>query len=174
MAQLSQPARSRAAECFHEVRAPTCPAPATLRAVPETPALPAIDHDSILRLVFGQLRVTEDLLRGFASGVVGDLLDFSCLKQVAARHVSEGLRQIENDMTWEVCTRQGGLLHVYVMLEFQSSSDWTMPLRMANYVGQFYRGLLARSEIRQLRRVPQVLPIVALGRAVPLQRRVAG
>ncbi len=128
--------------------------------MPEKPAPPATDHDSILRVVFGQLRVVEDLLRGFASSVVGDLLDFSSLKQVAARHVSEGLRQSENDMIWEVRTRQGGLLYVYVMLEFQSSPDWTMPLRMANYVGQFYRGLLARREIRQSRRLPQVLPIV--------------
>ncbi len=46
------------------------------------------------------------------------------------------------------------------MLEFQSSPDWTMPLRIANYVGQFYRGLLVRPEIRKLRRLPQVVPIV--------------
>lgn len=81
----------------------------------------------------------EDLLRGFASSAVGNLLDLTSLKQVAARHVSEGLRQSENDMIWEVRTLQGGQLYVDVMLEFQSSPDWTMPLQMANYVGQFYR-----------------------------------
>ncbi len=128
--------------------------------MPETHARPETDHDGIYRLLFGEPRVIEDLLRGFASSAVGNLLDLASLKQVAARHVSEGLRQSENDMIWEVRTRQGGRLYVYVMLEFQSSPDWTMPLRMANYVGQFYRGLLARSEIRQLRRLPQVLPIV--------------
>jgi len=129
-------------------------------AMPETHALPEPDHDSIYRLLFGEPRVIEDLLRGFASSAIGNLLDLASLKQVAARHVSEGLRQSENDMIWEVRTRQGGRLYVYVMLEFQSSPDWTMPLRMANYVGQFYRGLLVRPEIRRLRRLPQVLPIV--------------
>ena len=128
--------------------------------MPETHAPPKPDHDSIYRLLFGQPRVIEDLLRGFASSAVGDLLDLASLKQVAARHVSEGLQQSENDMIWEVRRRQGGPLYVYVMLEFQSSPDWTMPLRMANYVGQFYRSLLARPEIRRQRRLPQVLPIV--------------
>lgn len=128
--------------------------------MPENHILPETDHDSIYRLLFGEPRVIEDLLRGFASSAVGNLLDLASLKQVAARHVSEGLRQSENDMIWEVRTRQGRQLYVYVMLEFQSSPDWTMPLRMANYVGQFYRGLLVRPEIRRLRRHPQVLPIV--------------
>ncbi len=122
--------------------------------------MPGPDHDSIYRLVFGHPRVVEDLLRGFASNEVGNLLDMASLKQVAARHVSDGLSQSENDMIWEVRTQTGRLLYVYVMLEFQSSPDWTMPLRMLNYVGQFYRGLLPQQETRRLRRLPQLLPIV--------------
>ena len=122
--------------------------------------MPRTDLDSIYRLLFGHPRVIEDLLRGFASSAVGDLLDMTSLKQVAARHVSEGLRQSENDMIWEVRTRQGGRLYVYIMLEFQAKPDRTMPLRMVNYVGQFYRSLLARPEIRKVPRLPQVLPIV--------------
>ncbi len=78
--------------------------------MPETHALPEPDHDSIYRLLFGEPRVIEDLLRGFASSAIGNLLDLASLKQVAARHVSEGLRQSENDMIWEVRTRQGGRL----------------------------------------------------------------
>ena len=93
--------------------------------MPETHAMPETDHDGIYRLLFGEPRVIEDLLRGFAASAVGNLLDLASLKQVAARHVSEGLRQSENDMIWEVRTRQGGRLYVYVMLEFQSSPDWT-------------------------------------------------
>ena len=118
------------------------------------------DHDSIYRIIFETPCILEHLIRGFAVSAVGDLLDMSSLKRVETRHVSESLRQSENDMIWELRTRQGGLLYVYVMLEFQARPDWTMPLRMANYVGQFYRGLLTRPEICKLRRLPQVLPIV--------------
>ena len=93
--------------------------------------MPRTDLDSIYRLLFGHPRVIEDLLRGFASSAVGDLLDMTSLKQVAARHVSEGLRQSENDMIWEVRTRQGGRLYVYIMLEFQAKTNPTGRCRYA-------------------------------------------
>lgn len=121
---------------------------------------PENEYDSTYRIIFEDPRIFAQLIRGFALRAVGDLLDLSSLKRVETRHVSESLRQSENDMIWELRTRHGGLLYVYVMLEFQARPDWTMPLRMANYVGQFYRGLLTRSEIRKLRRLPQVLPLV--------------
>jgi len=123
--------------------------------------------DGINRGIFAELRIAKDLILGFASTAVGEQLDMSTLKLVAARHVSEGMKQSENDLIWEVGTRDGGLLYVYVMLEFQSRRDWTMPLRMANYVGQFYRGLLARQEVRELQRLPQVLPMVIYSGKAP-------
>ena len=118
------------------------------------------EYDSMYRIIFEDPRIFAQFVREFALNAVSDLLDLSSLKRVQTRHVSESLRQSESDMIWELRTRDGGLLYVYVMLEFQARPDWTMPLRMANYVGQFYRGLLSRPEIRKLRRLPQVLPLV--------------
>ena len=117
-------------------------------------------HDSANRAIFEHPLILKALILGFARSVVGDLLDLSTLKRVAARHVSEGLKQSENDMIWEVQTRQGGPLYVYLMLEFQAQPDWTMPLRMANYVGQFYGGMVKRADVSSAQRLPQVLPIV--------------
>ena len=57
-------------------------------------------------------------------------------------------------------TRQDEILYVYLMLEFQARPDWQMALRMANYVGQFYRGLATRDEIQVRRTLPPVLPVV--------------
>ena len=122
--------------------------------------MPQPSHDSANRAIFEHPLILKALILGFARNLVGDLLDMSTLKRVAARHVSEGLRQSENDMIWEVQTRQGSPLYVYLMLEFQAQPDWTMPLRMANYVGQFYHGLVRRAEVQTARRLPQVLPIV--------------
>ena len=122
--------------------------------------MPQPSHDSANRAIFEHPLILKALILGFARSVVGDLLDMSTLRRVAARHVSEGLRQSENDMIWEVQTRQGSPLYVYLMLEFQAQPDWTMPLRMANYVGQFYHGLVRRPEVQTARRLPQVLPIV--------------
>ena len=121
--------------------------------------MPKTDHDGAFRLLFGHPRVVEDLLKGFVDSSLADRLDMSTLRQVAARHVSEGLVQSENDMIWEVRTREGDVAFIYVMVEFQARPDWTMALRMLNYVGQFYRGLAPRTEIRKRRSLPQVLPI---------------
>ena len=122
--------------------------------------MPRIDHDGAFRLVFSDPRVLADFLVGFVGSRLGELLDLSTLKQVAARHVSEGLHQSENDMIWEVRTRQGEVIYVYVMLEFQSRADWTMALRMLNYVGQFYRRLASQKDVRSRQRLPRVLAVV--------------
>lgn len=45
------------------------------------------------------------------------------MKQTGTRHISEGLAHSENDMVWEVRTRQDEVIYVYLMLEFQSRTD---------------------------------------------------
>ena len=122
--------------------------------------MPPTDYDGILRLLFSDPRLAQDLLLGFVDSLLGEVLDWSTLKQVAARHVDESLKRSENDMIWEVRTRQDEVLYVYVMLEFQAQPDWKMALRMWHYVGQFYGGLALREEVRQRRKLPPVLPVV--------------
>ena len=122
--------------------------------------MPPRDFDGVLRLLFSDPRLTQDLMLGFVSGSLDKWLDWATLKQVAADHVDESLQRSENDMIWEVRTRQGDALYVYLMLEFQAQPDWLMALRMSNYVGQFYRGLSTRAEIRRRQYFPPVLPVV--------------
>ena len=122
--------------------------------------MPPTDYDGILRLLFSDPRLMQDLLLGFVDSSLGEVLDWSTLKQVATRHVDESLKRSENDMIWEVRTRQDEVLYVYVMLEFQAQPDWKMALRMWHYVGQFYGGLALREEVRQRRKLPPVLPVV--------------
>ena len=126
--------------------------------------MPPRDFDGVLRLLFSDPRLIQDLMLGFVSGLLDERLDekldWATLKQVAADHVDESLQRSENDMIWEVRTRQGDALYVYLMLEFQAQPDWLMALRMSNYVGQFYRGLSTRAEIRRRQYFPPVLPVV--------------
>ena len=82
------------------------------------------------------------------------------MKSVAARHTSEGLKQSESDMICEVEVRGSGGQVVYLLLEFQSTPDWTMVLRVWNYFGQFLASLAKLDGVRQRRQLPAVLPIV--------------
>ena len=129
--------------------------------------MPRLDHDGIFLLLCGDPRFVRDLLVGFVGSWLDDLLDWSTLKQTGTRHISEGLAHSENDMVWEVRTRQDEVIYVYLMLEFQSSTDWMMSLRMLNYVGQFYRGLSGRADIRQQKTLPEVLPVVLYNGEAP-------
>ena len=122
--------------------------------------MPRIDHDSTCRRLFGDPRMVRDLFVGFVDSELGQLLDWSTLKQVAARHTSEDLHQSENDMIWELQRLGGTGPPVYLMLEFQSQPDWTMALRMWNYCGQFCETLAKQEAVRKQRQLPTVLPIV--------------
>ena len=122
--------------------------------------MPRIDHDSSLRLLFSDPRTVKDFFVGFVDSEIGQLLDWSTLKPAAARHTNEDLKQSENDMIWEVQILGATGPPVYIMLEFQSRPDWTMALRMFNYVGQFCGKLAKQETVSRRRKLPRVLPIV--------------
>ena len=118
------------------------------------------DHDGTFRSVFSDPRAVQELVCAYVDSELGRLLDWSTLKPVAARHTSEGLKQSESDMICEVEVRGSGGQVVYLMIEFQSTPDWTMVLRMWNYLGQFCASLAKLDGVKQRRQLPAVLPIV--------------
>ncbi len=48
--------------------------------------------------------------------------------------VTERLGQRHTDMLWRVATNEGGWLYLLILLEFQSTIDRRMALRMMDYV----------------------------------------
>ena len=119
-----------------------------------------IDHDGSFRSVFSDPRAVRDLVCGYVDSELGRRLDWSTFKLVATRYASEGFKQSESDMICEVQVLGGGGQVVYLLLEFQSSRDWTMALRVWNYLGQFLASLAKLESVRQRRQLPTVLPIV--------------
>ena len=119
-----------------------------------------IDHDGSLRSVFSQPRAIKDFIQGFVDGDDALQLDWTTLKQVATRHTDESLKQLENDMIWEVSALGNPERVMFLMVEFQSQPDWTMALRMWNYFGQLQATLAKRADCEQGRKLRWVLPIV--------------
>ena len=118
------------------------------------------DHDGSFRSVFSEPRAVRDLARGFLDSDVYAQLDWSTLKQVAARHTTENLKQSESDMIWEIGTLGDPQEVMFLILEFQSQPDWTMPLRVWNYFGQLHATLAKRDAFKAQRQLPEVRPIV--------------
>ena len=116
-------------------------------------------HDAAYKLLFSHPRMVEDLLRGFAAPGWSDSLDFATLEKLPSEFVSEDLRRRSGDGAWRVRFRDEWL-YVLVLLEFQSTVDPHMALRILVYTGLLYQDLIRRRAVSADSRLPPVLPVV--------------
>lgn len=117
------------------------------------------DHDHSYRRLFSHPEMVRDLLIGYVREEWVAGLDFATLEKVNASYVTDDLRSRHDDVVWRV--RWGEQwLYVYLLLEFQSTIDRHMAVRMLAYVALLYQDLLRQDPTLAHRSLPPVLPIV--------------
>lgn len=116
-------------------------------------------HDSSYKLLFSHPRMVRDLLLGFVDEPWVHELDFETLEQVSGSYVADDLRDREDDILWRV-RFSDRWLYLYLVLEFQSSIDAFMAVRLLTYVGLLYQDLIKQRVTADSGRLPPVLPIV--------------
>ena len=115
-------------------------------------------HDASYKNFFTHPRTIADTLRA----VAGDLsrhLDFTTLERMPASFVTEHLSQRHTDMLWRIETTQGGWTYILILLEFQSTIDRRMALRMSDYTTTIWMRL-GKEDLGPRGEYPFVLPIV--------------
>jgi predicted transposase YdaD len=116
-------------------------------------------HDSSYKFLFSNPEFVRDLIMGFIPDDWLHSLDYETLEKVPGSYISEDFKQREDDIVWRV--KVGGeWIYLYLLIEFQSSVDKYMALRMMVYVGLLYQDLIKRGEILADGRLPPILPIV--------------
>ncbi|BCB70795.1 transposase [Vreelandella aquamarina] len=116
-------------------------------------------HDHSYKLLFSHPEMVRDLLTGFVKEAWVEQLDFSTLEKVSGSYVTEDLRDREDDIIWRV--RWGDdWLYVYLLLEFQSSEDKHMAVRIMTYQGLLYQDLIRQETFTPSGKLPPILPIV--------------
>ena len=86
-------------------------------------------------------------------------LDFSTLEKVNGSYISDDLRDREDDVIWKV--RIGdSWVYLYILLEFQSTVDRFMAVRLLTYTGLLYQDLLKSGQIKGRQKLPPVFPLV--------------
>ncbi len=101
----------------------------------------------------------RDLIIGFIPDDWLHSLDYSTLEKVPGHYVTEDFQQRADDIVWRV--KVGGeWLYLYLLIEFQSSVDKYMALRMMVYTGLLYQDLIKRGDVLADGRLPPILPIV--------------
>lgn len=121
-------------------------------------------HDNIYKEVFSNPIFVQQLFEGFMPEELHTQLDFSTLKIHSGNYVTPALKEQRQDVVWSVILRSSEKnipLYLYILLEFQSSTDATMPLRLLSYVASFYHELIKREKFNLRRdKLPPVLPLV--------------
>ncbi|HKI06624.1 MAG TPA: Rpn family recombination-promoting nuclease/putative transposase [Thermoanaerobaculia bacterium] len=124
------------------------------------------DHDHAYKLLFSHAEMVADLLRGFVhEDWVADL-DFTTLEKVDASFVNDDLTAREGDLVWRLRWGGGRWLYVYLLLEFQSTVDPFMAVRVMTYLGLLYQTLIREKLLTLEGRLPPVLPLVLYNGAV--------
>lgn len=119
----------------------------------------ATDHDSSYKFLFSTPELVRDLIIGFVPDEWLHSLDYSTLEKVPGSYVTEDFRHRADDIVWRV--KVGGeWVYLYLLIEFQSSVDKYMALRMMVYQGLLYQDLIKRGEVLADGRLPPILPIV--------------
>ena len=116
-----------------------------------------MDHDHSYKLLFSHPQMMRDLLNAFVTGEWLDDVDFSTLERVSGDYIADDLRARADDIVWRIRCR--GQM-VYLLVEFQSSVDRFMAVRVLTYVGPLYQDLIRASKSRELESLPAILPIV--------------
>jgi predicted transposase/invertase (TIGR01784 family) len=100
--------------------------------------------------------MVEDLIRSFVKEDFVREIDFATLKRLNASYVTEEFRERESDIIWEVRIK-GRPTFIYLLIEFQSTVDRFMALRLLTYVLLFYQELVKTGRFKKL---PSLFPIV--------------
>jgi len=126
-------------------------------------------HDPGYKRLFSHPVLVEELLRRFVRGDWISRLDFSTLERVGNSFVSEDLRERHSDLIWRLRLRgsAGGWVYLYLLLEFQSTPDPFMAVRLLTYVGLLLEEIIRKEGLRAGDRLPIVLPLVLYNGRAP-------
>jgi hypothetical protein len=115
------------------------------------------DHDHSYKLLFSHPEMVRDLLEGFVQSDWVAGLDFSSLERVSGAYVSDDLQGRASDIVWRV---RSGDRYVYIAIEFQSTVEQGMALRVLAYVVLLYQELLRDEKVTLDEGLATVVPIV--------------
>ena len=116
-------------------------------------------HDACYKQLFDHAVVVKDLISGFIAPHLSDKFNFSTLEKVPSSYVSSSLKQRHIDRVWRVRLRGSGRW-LYILLEFQSTVDLLMGVRMLTYIGLLYEDICRnKANLGPRGELPEIWPI---------------
>ena len=113
-------------------------------------------YDKFFNIIFSHPKMVEYLLKSFVKKDFIDGIDFSAIEKLNRKFVTEKFSNRECDIIHKV-KYKGEDIYFYILIEFQSSTDDTMILRMLTYIMLFYQDLMNNQKLKKL---PPVFPML--------------
>jgi len=127
--------------------------------IPDYNNLTMAEHDNSYKLLFSHAEMVRDLLLGFVRETWVKELDFSTLEKMSGSYVTDDIRDRHDDIIWRVKWGKQWV-YVYLLLEFQSTIDYYMPVRIMTYMGLLYQDLIRTGQVNGPEKLPPVFPVV--------------
>jgi hypothetical protein len=118
------------------------------------------DHDALYHRFFSDSAIVAQLLRDFVAGPWLSEFDLDGMERLNTKFHAETGERREADLVWRIPGRDGGDAYVMLLLEFQSTSDRWMALRMLVYAGLLWQQLVREQRLVPDGRLPPIVPIV--------------
>ncbi|MGD9733943.1 MAG: Rpn family recombination-promoting nuclease/putative transposase, partial [Desulfamplus sp.] len=116
-------------------------------------------HDTGYKLLFSHPELVRDLLTGFVKEDWVSEIDFTTLESVETSFITDDLRERHDDKIWRLKFK-GKWLYLYLILEFQSSDDYFMAVRIMTYIGLLYQDIIRSQSLKRGDALPPVVPMV--------------
>ncbi|KOR31017.1 hypothetical protein TI04_03000 [Achromatium sp. WMS2] len=119
-------------------------------------------HDLAYKKLFSHPEMVIDLINGYVKEEWVKQLDFSTLERVNETFVTDDFREREDDMIWRVRFGERWL-YLYLLIEFQSTVDKFMAVRLMTYIGLLWQSLICSKNLDKSNSkalLSPVLPIV--------------
>lgn len=115
-------------------------------------------HDYGYKRLFSNVLIFRQLLENFVKQPWVKELDFSTAETINHSFISRNYKKTESDVIYKIKFKNGTDAYIYVLLEFQSSVDRFISVRILNYLTSLYVSLIRSGQITD--KLPPVFPIL--------------
>lgn len=115
--------------------------------------------DAGYKRLFSHPEMVADLIRGYLDPRLAKAYDLESLERCNGSYVSPDLRERRSDVVWRMRSKHGWT-YVYLLLEFQTTVDTYMAVRMLGYIALLWQDLIRQKQLDHAGLLPPVLPVV--------------
>lgn len=120
-------------------------------------------HDKSYKDLFSNKEVFIKLIQNFVKSSWGEELRKENIDLVNKSYILSDYEELESDIVYKADIGDSEVIF-YILLEFQSSVDYSMPIRLFLYMSEIWREIIKKTEKSEVKRkdfkLPAIIPLV--------------